>query len=501
MAFYNLSAIISKFLKKITLNQSEKDEICNEIGAISTTLAEQGGNGEDDVDRLAQYNSWGGLTCSYQFTIQGTDSGFTPNTNVLFLGFDSGVARIEGSGTGWSGQLYWPEVSGVTWSLPETSGLIACVDNATGVINKDHMPRMVTVLEVADQAARLALTLSQARNVIVVDLDTGKKWVLKSDQTNPATAANWYMIGQILETGDTNGKVVAHDSVGGISATSAITIWDMDNPTTRSLSFNYQTSAGEPSINVDNGTWLGDLVWPTLTADRIWTLPDATGTIALTTNTVTVTGDQSIYGFKVFHENVGFLDDVGITGDLIVDSDVTVGVQLQLPGQTIVDDYSALNKALADTLYAVSSGSVFVHSYMASDSSSVTSSATPIDSGVAVNLDAGTYLIEVFAYFTQGAGGSRVQLTFDGSMTSLGGSTEIGTTTSTVKAGYTLGGADGYNSQLTNASSTNPTHYTIKGLFSVSSGGQLKLRFAQSSSNAAATVLKAGSRIVASKLA
>ena len=169
---------------------------------------------------------------------------------------------------------------------------------------------------------------------------------------------------------------------------------------------------------------------------------------------------------------------------------------LSIPVQTITDANAVITKPLGDARYSARS----VISSLSADTAGVTSSVAKVDSGIEITLVTGvTYEIEMMLSFTHiAAGGVRFGQSNAGALTVIGGIFDRGAGGAVAARSAFAGGVgtDGIVSEwsLAGGSSSN---YLIRGLYTATTGGLLKIQYAQSVSDATATVLKKGSYIIA----
>lgn len=169
-------------------------------------------------------------------------------------------------------------------------------------------------------------------------------------------------------------------------------------------------------------------------SDKTWTLPNNTGTVALTTDEMTPTaaGLTSKFGTNkasiVNGDKVTILDSaesdapkhvlwsmivstlttafnslyVGLTGNQTVAGNKTLSGQLELTGQASTNSTSAMTRALSDARYGGP-----VYSAILSANVSYTNDATG-SVILSVALPPGTYLMEAFVRFTTNSANSKI---------------------------------------------------------------------------------------------
>jgi hypothetical protein len=169
---------------------------------------------------------------------------------------------------------------------------------------------------------------------------------------------------------------------------------------------------------------------------------------------------------------------------------------LSIPIQTITDANAVITKPLGDARYSARS----VISSLSADTAGVTLSITKVDSGLEVTLVTGvTYKIEMMLSATHSSsGGIRFLQSNAGTLAVIGGLTDRGSGGAVGQRAAFAGGVglDGLVSEYT-FSGTSSSNYLIRGLYTATVGGLLKIQYAQSVSDAGATIIKKGSYITA----
>jgi len=115
------------------------------------------------------------------------------------------------------------------------------------------------------------------------------------------------------------GAIISSTTVGNIAFTAQISN-PVATPSTGFLLF--ADTSSRLAWKGTNG-YLRALDVSANTADRVYTLPDSTGTIALTSSTVNLTGGQTIAGVKTFSSNIAF----GSTGTATSTNTPTINAQ------------------------------------------------------------------------------------------------------------------------------------------------------------------------------
>jgi hypothetical protein len=230
------------------------------------------------------------------------------------------------------------------------------------------------------------------------------------------------------------------------------------------------TSSGRIYFEKGDGS-SGDLYPSTLTGVRYWQLPDASGTIALTSGTQTFSGAQTFSG------------------------------QVELTGQAATNGTSAMNRALSDTRYLVEKRS------FATADQSITNSATLTDSTyLTLTLETGTWEIETLELVGSSSfatAGCRSQLFFTGTTSAIYG-TKFRANANNAQP---LNASPSWTgtAETVNSLSNSPTQSQVvvrRGQYVVTGSGTLKVQFAQSTATATQTAtLFAGSFLRATKIA
>jgi hypothetical protein len=172
------------------------------------------------------------------------------------------------------------------------------------------------------------------------------------------------------------------------------------------------------------------------------------------------------------------------------------GLRLTVQDETNTD--AAMSRSFSDGRYPQKA-----YANLNADTEGVTASATPVDSGLEVALGVGTWQVKIFANETHSAaGGIRLKTIFSGTIATQGGIVDRGN--GGVVGGRSsitgTSGADGLSADLTYTGATSSNHI-IDVVYDVTVAGTFKLQYAQSTSDATATVLKKGTHIIALRIA
>lgn len=134
---------------------------------------------------------------------------------------------------------------------------------------------------------------------------------------------------------------------------------------------------------------------------------------------------------------------------------------------------------------------------LSADSASVTSSTTMVNSALSVSLEAGTaYIIDAYLIFTSATSGGGYRYDFGGgSLSATSFAASEGTITTNVTQALTTAIASQSNPPQS------PSADRVTGFILVNAAGTLIIRFAQGTSNATSTVLKAGSWLMLHQVA
>ena len=141
--------------------------------------------------------------------------------------------------------------------------------------------------------------------------------------------------------------------------------------------------------------------------------------------------------------------------------------------------------------------------FKASDTMRSSTTTITADPDLQINLGVGTFLIVGYWGITGGTTGSsdmKVTIAYTGTV-GFGSWTPFGPTTASSTAVYQNGGALGATAALGTYSTTIPVNAGPQGLVTTSSSGSLQVQWAQNTSNATATTLKAGSWLYALQIA
>lgn len=493
MAFYSLSNLISKFLKRTALSPTEKLDICTDLGAIPLTQLSSGGNGGADDGQVPQYGLGGELYSTGNLSVV---NGFGATAALMF---DGDKLKLFNDKASANCSLIFPAPStGVDWTLPTYSGEVVA-KQVSGYIPETVIPHTTSILEVANETERLALTYAQARNKIV--MESAEYWALKmyvlnDGETLPGNPAHWTYLGEAVTTSeggegpDDEAAAARYGNLGNLNATTGITVHDLDE-TNKTIGFANDTATAEPYMFIYNGTYSAKLNLGTLTGNRTISLPNTSGTLLVDTDSVTISTAQDISGSKEFTTNSGCSAtwQITSTGNLLCDGPAEFNDQVETSATHQLDtDFSVVNKILGDHRYLTQYSSV-------NSDVGVTSSVTPVDSGAAIPLAVGVYEIELFVYSTHNStGGLRVHTAFAaaGAMTLKSSQLEHGANGGTLVAFAAAN--EGYQNDFTRSGSAD-SFVKIRAIYDVTTAGTLKLQFAQSVSNGAASTIKAGSFI------
>jgi len=171
---------------------------------------------------------------------------------------------------------------------------------------------------------------------------------------------------------------------------------------------------------------------------------------------------------------------------------------LTIPAQTLTDPDAVVTRKLADSRYGI-----LLESDLTTNHAGVRATTSYVDSGLSLNLEAGIkYEIRMTLLFTHNAtGGVRFRGLNAGGLTTIGGllkRAQNGVPTHQISV-TPNGGADGVNiPAVFSGGKESNFETTVK--YRATSGGLLKIQYAQNVSNAGLTVMTAGSSITATPI-
>lgn len=519
MAVFNLSAIISKFLKRITLSELEQEQIRDEIGAVGVTEATYGGGGDANADMLAKFGANGRFAASHSIYMSGP-SGSGTEADIYYSVGDSGYnqLRITSHRLGSFTELIFPDaLSAAEIKLPDYSCTLVGGDPTTGLITKDNVDQIFQTLEVPNTSARYALGVEQARNKIVIDYSNiflPYMYVLAPEAGATSSDTDWILLGRVHDASlggqgaQDAYKSATYGSSGRLDATYEVKVTSLGQPGAY-IKFSMIDYTG--NIWSAGQTYSGNMVFPgNLTANRTWTLPDLSGTLLTDGNAVTLSTVQTITGGKTFSGPVNFGDDVAFTDSTVTfvvapaatfNNNVEMnGTNNLMPNQVASDDDSVMTRLLCDTRYG---SPPFLFEQIVADGTPVTSSTALVDSLLTIDLPEGIWEVSLWAPFTTAATpGAKAALTFTGTITPIGGYAEVGSNAAAPVRTQVIAttGNEGYNGAMSSTGQST-AHFATKVIYEVTTTGTLTLQYAQQVSNASATTLKSGAYFKAQKVA
>jgi len=417
----------------------------------------------------------------------------------------------------------------------------------------DELADVAITSPVAGQALMRGASLWQNRNLVSADISdatasatpstivkrnaqggaefAGTSSIAVSVTSTSATAVNAVSTGSTAvygESGSSDGGFFASSSGTGLAAFTDSGDYHAKFGDTSGDNRSF-VSRVSGSFGWWRGAFRGFLQAPAsiTSSDKTWTLPNNTGTVALTTDEMTPTaaGLTSKFGTNkatiVNGDKVTILDSaasdapkhvlwslivstlttafnalyVGLTGNQTVAGDKTLSGQLELTGQAATNTTSAMTRALSDARY----GRIFGASLTAGVNSDVNTTTYKTVTELSFALDVGNYYIDCIllhngnaSYLTAGV---KDRLDFTGTATASGTVYRVidnATTTSSVPNALIS-----RNTLIESAPTTRSQTTWRKGVLVVTAAGTLRVQIAQAVAVVGAnTTLDTGSQLI-----